>query len=114
MQSDQPNSQETQNTLEVIKKQIADNSVLLYMKGTPQFPQCGFSGQVAQILKLSGIENYAHVNILEYPDIRQELPKYANWPTFPQLYVNGELVGGCDIITELYQSGELAKVFEGV
>lgn len=98
------------DTLQKIKQQIADNSIMLYMKGTPQFPQCGFSGQVVQILKLLDISNYGHVNILENPDIRQELPKFANWPTFPQLYVNGELIGGCDIVTELYQSGELAKI----
>ena len=101
-------------TLDKIKQQIAENSVILYMKGSPQFPQCGFSGQVAQILKLSGLENYAHVNILENPDIRQTLPHYANWPTFPQLYVNGELVGGCDIVTELYESGELQKILAAV
>lgn len=95
-------------TLERIQEQIAQNPILLYMKGTPQFPQCGFSGQVAHILKLCQVQ-YAHVNILEHPDIRSELPKYANWPTFPQLYIQGELVGGCDIITELYESGELQK-----
>lgn len=100
----------TQDTLETIKQQINNNSIVLYMKGTPQFPQCGFSGQVVQILKASGVEKYLHVNILEHLDIRQELPKYANWPTFPQLYVNGELIGGCDIVTELYQSGELKDV----
>jgi len=102
------------DTIEIIKDQIENNSVVLYMKGTPQFPQCGFSGQVVQILKLSGLQNYMHVNILENPDIRRELPKYANWPTFPQLYVNGELIGGCDIVTELHQSGELATVLAAV
>ncbi len=102
------------DTLALIKQQIESNPVILYMKGTPQFPQCGFSGQVVQILKMSGLGQYAHVNILEHPDIRQELPKYANWPTFPQLYVNGELIGGCDIVTELYQSGELTKVLAAV
>jgi len=106
--------QNTLSTLEIIKDQIINNPVVLYMKGTPQFPQCGFSGQVVQILKLSGVENYKHINILENPDIRQELPKYANWPTFPQLYVNGELIGGCDIVTELYQSGELKEVFAAI
>lgn len=94
------------DTLERIKSQIANHSLLVYMKGTPQFPQCGFSAQVAQILKLCQA-NFAFVNILENPDIRQELPKYANWPTFPQLYLNGTLIGGCDIVTELYESGEL-------
>ncbi|MBP9723005.1 MAG: Grx4 family monothiol glutaredoxin [Gammaproteobacteria bacterium] len=106
------NTNTNTNTLNMIKEQISSNPIILYMKGTPQFPQCGFSGQVVQILKLSGVENYAHVNILENPDIRAELPKYADWPTFPQLYVNGELIGGCDIVTELYQSGELSKVLE--
>ena len=94
-----------------IQEIVSSHPVVLFMKGNAQFPQCGFSGQVVQILKLLGVENYKHINILENPDIRQELPKYANWPTFPQLYVNGELVGGCDIVTELYQSGELKEVF---
>jgi monothiol glutaredoxin len=96
------------DTLERIKLQIANNPLLLYMKGTPQFPQCGFSGQVAQILKLCKAK-YAYVNILENPDIRQTLPQYANWPTFPQLYLNGELIGGCDIVTELFEQGDLQK-----
>lgn len=105
----------TDNNAEVldrIKQQITENPIILYMKGTPQFPQCGFSGQVAQILKLLEVTNYAHVNVLENPDIRQNLPVFANWPTFPQLWVNGELVGGCDIVTELYQSGELKKILD--
>jgi monothiol glutaredoxin len=99
------------DTLERIKNQIATHPLLVYMKGTPQFPQCGFSSQVAQILKLCQA-NFAFVNILENPDIRQELPKYANWPTFPQLYLNGTLIGGCDIVTELYESGELHTMLE--
>jgi monothiol glutaredoxin len=103
---------DTSVTLAKIKQQLTDNPVILYMKGTPQFPQCGFSGQVVQILKFAGLEKdkYAYVNILENPDIRQVLPQYANWPTFPQLYVEGELIGGCDIVTELHQSGELVGV----
>jgi monothiol glutaredoxin len=80
------------------------------MKGTPKFPQCGFSSQAVQALMDCG-ERFAFVNILEYPDIRAELPKYANWPTFPQLWINGELVGGCDIVMEMSQSGELAQMF---
>lgn len=96
------------DTLERIKTQISKNPLLLYMKGTPQFPQCGFSGQVAHILKLCKAK-YAYVNILENPEIRQTLPMYANWPTFPQLYLNGELIGGCDIVSELYEKGELQK-----
>lgn len=100
----------TTDIMEEIKQQIENSEILLYMKGTPQFPQCGFSGQVAQILKLLGVQDYDYVNILERQDIRQNLPKYANWPTFPQLWVKGELIGGCDIVTELYQSGELQKL----
>ena len=94
------------DTLERIKRQIANHSLLLYMKGTPQFPQCGFSGQVVHILKLCKAK-YAYVNILENLDIRQTLPHYAKWATFPQLYLNGELIGGCDIVTELFEQGEL-------
>ena len=97
------------DTLTTIKEQIESNAILLYMKGTPKFPQCGFSSQTVQNLMNCG-ERFAFVNILENPDIRTELPKYANWPTFPQLWISGELVGGCDIITELAQSGELAEM----
>ncbi len=97
------------DTIETIKQQIASNPIILYMKGTPAFPQCGFSGRVCQILKSFDIK-FASVNILENPDIRQELPKHSNWPTFPQLYVNGELIGGCDIIVDLFDKGELEKV----
>lgn len=96
-------------TLVKIKEQIQNNPILLYMKGTPQNPQCGFSARAVAALNTCG-EEFAYINILENPDIRQELPKYANWPTFPQLYLNGELIGGCDIILELYQSGELQKL----
>ncbi|WFF43196.1 Grx4 family monothiol glutaredoxin [Salinicola endophyticus] len=94
------------DTLDTIKQQIGDNAILLYMKGTPQLPQCGFSAQAVQALMACG-ERFAFVNILDNPDIRAELPKYASWPTFPQLWIDGELVGGCDIIVEMYQSGEL-------
>ena len=93
-------------TIDTIKEQISNNPILLYMKGNPQMPQCGFSSQAVQALMACG-EKFAFVNILDNPYIRAELPKYANWPTFPQLWVNGELVGGCDIIVEMYQSGEL-------
>ncbi|MCM2971196.1 MULTISPECIES: Grx4 family monothiol glutaredoxin [Larsenimonas] len=96
-------------TLDTIKQQIEENSILLYMKGTPQLPQCGFSAQAVQALMGCG-EQFAFVNILDNPDIRAELPKYANWPTFPQLWVDHELVGGCDIIVEMYQNGELQDV----
>ncbi|OOV88144.1 Grx4 family monothiol glutaredoxin [Oceanospirillum linum] len=94
------------STLDTIKDQISNNPILLYMKGNPQMPQCGFSSQAVQAL-MACEEKFAFVNILDNPDIRAELPKFANWPTFPQLWVNGELVGGCDIIIEMYQSGEL-------
>lgn len=96
-------------TIDTIKEQIANNPILLYMKGNPQMPQCGFSSQAVQALMACG-EKFAFVNILDNPDIRAELPAYANWPTFPQLWVKGELVGGCDIIVEMYQSGELQKL----
>lgn len=94
------------DVLEKIKNQIAASPLLVYMKGTPQFPQCGFSAQVARILQLCKVP-FDSVNVLENPDIRQELPKFANWPTFPQVYLKGELIGGCDIMTELYENGEL-------
>lgn len=93
-------------TESLIKAQIENNPVLLYMKGTPTFPQCGFSAKAVNLLKACG-KAFHYVNILEHPDIRKELPLYANWPTFPQLYVRGELIGGSDIIDEMYQSGEL-------
>lgn len=98
-------------TLENIQSQINENPILIYMKGTPQLPQCGFSAQTVQALMSCG-ERFAFVNILDNPDIRAELPKYANWPTFPQLWVEGELVGGCDIVTEMYQNGELEKLIK--
>ena len=98
-------------TLENIQSQISENPILIYMKGTPQLPQCGFSAQTVQALMSCG-ERFAFVNILDNPDIRAELPKYANWPTFPQLWVEGELVGGCDIVTEMYQNGELEKLIK--
>ncbi len=102
---------ETSTTAERIHKQIAGHNVVLYMKGTPQFPQCGFSAQVAHILELCGAQ-YAYVNVLENPDIRAELPKIAQWPTFPQLYIQGELIGGCDITTESYEKGELLPLLQ--
>lgn len=101
------------DTIAKIKQQIETNPVLLYMKGTPEQPQCGFSAHAVRLLTACGKE-FASVNILENPDIRQQLPQYANWPTFPQLYVKGELIGGCDIMTELYQQGELQTILEQV
>ena len=94
------------DTLELIKNQIANNKILLYMKGTPDKPQCGFSARAAQCLNACGAK-FNYINILENPEIRATLPAYANWPTFPQLYINGELIGGSDIMLEMYESGEL-------
>ena len=89
-----------------IENEVKANDVLLFMKGTPTFPQCGFSGQVVQILDYLGVE-YKGVNVLENADVRQGIKDYSNWPTIPQLYVKGEFVGGCDIVREMFQSGEL-------
>ena len=97
---------------DVIKKQVGENRVVLYMKGTPDFPQCGFSANAIGILRAVGVDNIFTVNVLENPDIRQGIKEYANWPTIPQLYVNGEFVGGSDILTEMYKSGELKKLIE--
>ena len=97
--------------VETIKDQISNNAVILYMKGTPQFPQCGFSSKAVEVLMSVG-RPFAYVNILEHPDIRSELPKYANWPTFPQLWIKGELIGGSDILLEMHQSGELKPLIE--
>jgi len=91
---------------ETIKDQISSNPIILYMKGNPNQPQCGFSSQATQMLTACG-ERFAYVDILSNPEIRANLPKISDWPTFPQLFVDGELVGGCDIMTEMYQSGEL-------
>ncbi|CAN5228427.1 Grx4 family monothiol glutaredoxin [soil metagenome] len=99
------------DTLSIIKEQLSKHPVLLYMKGTPEQPQCGFSARAVQVLKACGAE-FASVNILENPEIRQTLPGYANWPTFPQLYINGELIGGSDILSELYNNGELATLLK--
>ena len=98
------------NVQETLRDQVTKNRVVLYMKGTPQFPQCGFSATVAEILKRCGVTDYFSVNVLAEEDIRQGIKEYANWPTIPQLYVNGEFVGGCDIVREMYATGELQKV----
>jgi monothiol glutaredoxin len=95
---------------QLIHEQVTSNPVVLYMKGTPQFPQCGFSSLAAQILKACGVKEYASVNVLENPEIRQGIKDYANWPTIPQLYIRGEFVGGSDIMREMYQSGELQQL----
>lgn len=92
-----------------IKDQIESNAIILFMKGTPQFPMCGFSSRTVEALKQCG-QAFAYVDVLRDPDIRQNLPRYSEWPTFPQLFVKGELVGGCDITLELFESGELQKM----
>lgn len=99
------------DTLTNIKEQIENNPILLYMKGNPNQPMCGFSAQAVQAVMSCG-HRFAFVDVLSNPDIRAELPKYANWPTFPQLWVKGELIGGCDIITEMHQSGELKTLID--
>lgn len=96
-------------TLDKIKQQISENPILLYMKGSPKLPSCGFSSQASQALMQCGQE-FAYVDILQNPDIRAQLPAYAEWPTFPQLWVGGELIGGCDIIMEMFQKGELQQL----
>jgi len=95
---------------EVIKDQVSKNRVVLYMKGSPDFPQCGFSANAVGILRACGVDNFYAVNVLENPDIRQGIKQFANWPTIPQLYVNGEFVGGSDILIEMYEKGELQKL----
>ena len=99
------------NTIDTIKQQIEQNDVLLYMKGSPNQPMCGFSARTVQAVMECG-QRFAFVDILTNQDIRAELPAYANWPTFPQLWIKGELVGGCDIITEMHESGELKPLIE--
>ena len=98
------------DTQDKIRQQVTGHPVVLYMKGTPQFPQCGFSALAVQAINACGVKEFVTVNVLENPDIRQGIKEFANWPTIPQLYVNGEFVGGCDIMREMYQSGELQKL----
>ncbi|MFT3735812.1 MAG: Grx4 family monothiol glutaredoxin [Rhodocyclaceae bacterium] len=97
---------------EQIQQTVTGNPVVLFMKGTPQFPQCGFSATVVQVLKLAGVTDYVAVNVLADDDVRQGIKEYANWPTIPQLYIKGEFVGGCDIVKEMYSSGELQKLLQ--
>jgi monothiol glutaredoxin len=99
------------DVLERIKQQVESHPVVIYMKGTPQLPQCGFSSHTSQALQACGQE-FAYVNVLADPEIFENLPRYADWPTFPQVYINGELIGGCDITVDLYQQGELKKMVE--
>ncbi len=95
---------------EFIQKTISENDVVLFMKGTAQFPQCGFSGRAVQLLKQVGVTKMATVNVLEDEEVRQAIKDFSNWPTIPQLYVKGEFIGGADIMTEMFQSGELQKL----
>ena len=97
-----------------IHQTVTSHPVVLFMKGTPQFPQCGFSATAVQILKQCGVTQPHTINVLADPDIRQGIKDYANWPTIPQLYIKGEFIGGCDIMREMLQSGELAKLLEGI
>jgi monothiol glutaredoxin len=99
------------DVIEVIKEQISSNPIILYMKGSPNAPQCGFSARTSQALMACG-ERFAYVDVLANPEIRATLPQYGNWPTFPQLWVNGELVGGCDIVCEMHEQGELQTLIK--
>lgn len=98
---------------EKIRQQVTSHRIVLYMKGTPQFPQCGFSALAVQALAACGVRDFFSVNVLEDPEIREGVKRYANWPTIPQLYVNGEFIGGADIMREMVQSGELQRLVEG-
>lgn len=98
------------NAHTLIHQQVSENPIVLYMKGTPLFPQCGFSANAANILKACGINDFLAVNVLESAELREGLKTYANWPTFPQLYIKGQLIGGSDIMRDLYQTGELQKL----
>lgn len=100
------------NVLDKIKSQVTTNKVVLYMKGTKQFPQCGFSGRALKILEALGVEDFLAVNVLEDDEIRQGVKEYSAWPTVPQLYINGEFIGGSDIMMEMYNSGELKDILK--
>ncbi len=96
--------------MERIQAEVEGHPIVLFMKGTPQFPMCGFSSRAMQALREAGAEHLHTVNVLEEPEIRANLPRFSNWPTFPQLFINGELIGGCDITLELHESGELQRI----
>ena len=102
----------TNPAFEQIQKDISENDVVLYMKGTKNLPQCGFSATVAQVLERLGVANYKDVNVLADAEIREGIKAFTNWPTIPQLYVKGEFIGGCDIVREMYQNGELADLLK--
>jgi len=97
---------------EIIKQQVGDHAVVLYMKGTPQFPQCGFSANAVRILNALGVKDFFSVDVLRDPAMREGIKSYSNWPTVPQLYVNGQFIGGSDIMTEMYQGGELQELLK--
>jgi monothiol glutaredoxin len=99
------------DVLQLIDQQVKSNPVIIFMKGSPQFPMCGFSSRASQAMATTGVP-FAYVNVLEDTEVFQNLPRYADWPTFPQIYINGELVGGCDITLELYERGELQTLME--
>ena len=99
------------DVLDRIKEQVESNPIVIYMKGTPQMPQCGYSSRASQALQNCGVP-FAHVNVIADPEIFENLPRYADWPTFPQIYVKGELIGGHDILMEMYQKGELQPILE--
>jgi len=100
------------NILEKIKQQVTSNKVVLYMKGNAQFPMCGFSGRALKILASCGVKDFLAVNVLEDEEIRQGIKEYSNWPTIPQLYINGEFIGGSDIMAEMFESGELQQLLK--
>lgn len=97
------------DVMDYIKQTVEQNPIVIFMKGSPDFPQCGFSMRTAEALKACNVE-FAYVDVLAQPEVRGNLPKYSNWPTFPQVFINGELVGGCDIVLEMYQKGELQEM----
>lgn len=99
-----------QNVVDAIKQLVTENKVVLFMKGNAKFPLCGFSGRAVKILSLCGVKDFVAINVLENDEIRQGIKDYSNWPTIPQLYVNGEFVGGSDIMAEMYESGELQEL----
>ena len=100
-----------EDVLKLIDSQVKDNAVMLYMKGTPSQPQCGFSMQAVRILNAVGVD-FSSVNVLEYPAIREGIKKYSDWPTIPQLYVSGDFIGGCDIMTSMFNEGQLEKLMK--
>ena len=102
-----------ENIVTKIKQQIANNNILLFMKGSPEMPKCGFSAKAVELLTQYD-KGFSYVDVLSHPQVRAELPKIANWPTFPQLWVKGELVGGSDIIAEMHETGELSKLLENI